>query len=192
MASIIRCIALPGKEDVASSVERVVMLRPAIAALLALSSVGCVYTGRDLHLPDAVPAFNRIDVEASELELVDAGADLELDSALAFRARLAEALEQATAGSNGSEPARFRARIHIKDKNHGPYWVPFVSLAALLGATTEGATVHVSLTLETRSGRVVASAEAEDRGSIYASALDRAIVLAVQRALTTSPKVSSR
>ena len=160
---------------------------------------GCAYGGRDLYLPPEVPAFSSVDVVASEVVLYDLGDDLDIDTAAQLRRAIAEVLEegarerdgtQGDASADGRGPARFLVTATILEATEGPHWIPFVGFATLMGATTFHAKVRLAVTIQTAAGRVTGTATAKDGGSLYASVLERTVVLAMQQALTNARRVA--
>lgn len=164
-----------------------------VLSMLATAS-GCAYGGRELYLPPDVPAFSGVDEDASEVVLYDLGGDLEFDSASQLRSVLAEVLHEA-ARERGDDArkvalARFLVTATILEETDGPHWIPVVGLLTLAGATTFHAKVRVAVTIQTSAGEITRTATATDGGSLYASALERAVVLAIQKALTGSTEIA--
>ncbi|MEM1029974.1 MAG: hypothetical protein AAF928_00680 [Myxococcota bacterium] len=161
--------------------------------LLTLSFIwcsGCAYGGRDLYLPPTIPAFSEVDVEASEVVLRDVGEDLSIHRATELRTLVAETLEEANleradAGSTKGA-ARFRMVVTIDrgDRMPDPMWL-LMAVPALLGATVDHVEADVTFTLQSADGKVEVAASAKDGGGAYASAAERAIVLAIQKAMGT-------
>jgi len=132
-----------------------------------------------------VPAFSTIDLDASEVEVRGTGGDLvDANVAKDTRRMIAEALKHSATG--GNEPARFRALVESSGGFNGLciLWLSYLPIALVAGSTCSHAEVSVDLSFESGGMLNHGVGTASTSGSIYAGAYKRALMLAVQDALT--------
>ncbi len=151
------------------------------------------------QVPPSILTFGEVDLDASEVALVDAkdpSRQFDASRVAEVRKQIAAILGDSRNSSDASRRIRFRARVTFESYYNAAAQDGCAAVPGLLGIPIDREQLSIDLTLQGQTGMLHGAASAQEEGGAYSNAqrraLKSAIAKAVSNATISSPSVGSQ